>query len=61
MLCYRDKCYCMRSNKTMAKNYGLDYCDNKECYRHSSEIPSDKEDYIPICWSTFEDCDKQGV
>ena len=51
----------MRSNKTMAKNYGLDYCGNKECYRHSSEIPADKEDYIPICWSTFEDCNKEGA
>lgn len=64
MLCYRDKSYCLQSNKDFCKENGVAYCINKKCYRHSSEIPADRgeDSFIPICWSNFDCCeDKESV
>ncbi len=57
---YKDKCYCMRSSKHWCDERKLDYCDNAECYRHSSEIPKDLPPWELIAWSEFPQCDKKG-
>lgn len=54
MLCYKDKCYCMASNKVIAKNNNIEYCDNTKCYRHCIEIPFDKlPEYMLVSYSDF--------
>lgn len=58
MMCYKDKCYCKRSSEHWCEQEHYKYCDNKQCYRHASEIPDNLPEYLPICWSDFgEQCE----
>ena len=57
MLCYKDKCYCFASNKHFCKEQDVEYCKNKECYRHGSEIPDNLPEGLCVAWSYFyKDC-----
>lgn len=52
---YKDKCYCTASNFKFCEQNGLKYCDNKDCWRHCSEIPKDLPEWELIAYADFSD------
>lgn len=52
MICYKDKCYCQRSNKIYCQENNVELCNNILCYRHCWKIPKGVE---RICYADFSD------
>lgn len=48
---YRDISFCMRSQEQYCKDNNLPLCYNKDCFRHSTTIPTNLPEYELICWA----------
>lgn len=56
MFCYRDRCFCLASNRALVKGTDIKVCKNKKCDMHACNVPFDKlPEWMPIAWSDFHE------